>query len=70
MDYSRICEVYERLEGTSKGLEKTDIIVSFLGETNNCCAIIDRFAVRPPSAVRPLRCEMMLGVVLLFRLGF
>ncbi|NPE26938.1 ATP-dependent DNA ligase [Methanococcoides sp. SA1] len=32
MDYSRICEVYETLEGTSKGLEKTDILVGFLGE--------------------------------------
>ncbi|MCK4650109.1 ATP-dependent DNA ligase [Candidatus Pacearchaeota archaeon] len=32
MDYSRICEVYTALEGTSKGLEKTDILARFLGE--------------------------------------
>jgi len=32
MDYSKICEVYAGLEGTSKGLEKTDILASFLGE--------------------------------------
>jgi DNA ligase-1 len=32
MDYSRICEIYEALESTSKGLEKTDILVNFLGE--------------------------------------
>lgn len=32
MDYSRICEVYTALEGTSKGLEKTDILAEFLGE--------------------------------------
>ncbi|HDL02466.1 MAG TPA: DNA ligase, partial [Candidatus Pacearchaeota archaeon] len=32
MDYSRICEVYEALEGTASGLEKTDILAGFLGE--------------------------------------
>jgi len=32
MDYSRICEVYGRLESTSKGLEKTEILANFLGE--------------------------------------
>ncbi len=32
MDYSRICEIYEALESTSKGLEKTGILVDFLGE--------------------------------------
>ena len=32
MDYSRICEVYAGLEGTSKGLEKTEILAGFLGE--------------------------------------
>ena len=32
MDYSRICEIYEALENTSKGLEKTDILADFLGE--------------------------------------
>ncbi len=32
MDYSRICGVYEALESTSKGLEKTDILADFLGE--------------------------------------
>jgi len=32
MDYSKICEVYSRLEDTSSGLEKTDILVEFLGE--------------------------------------
>ena len=31
MDYSKICEIYEALESTSKGLEKTDILASFLG---------------------------------------
>ena len=32
MDYSKICGVYAGLEGTSKGLEKTDILAGFLGE--------------------------------------
>jgi DNA ligase-1 len=32
MDYSKICGVYERLEATSRGLEKTDILSEFLGE--------------------------------------
>jgi DNA ligase-1 len=32
MDYSRVCEVYAALEGTAKGLEKTDILAGFLGE--------------------------------------
>ena len=32
MDYSKICEVYATLESTSKGLEKTEILASFLGE--------------------------------------
>ncbi|MCK4996801.1 ATP-dependent DNA ligase [Candidatus Pacearchaeota archaeon] len=32
MDYSKICKVYEALENTSKGLEKTDILAKFLGE--------------------------------------
>lgn len=31
MDYSKICEIYEALESTSKGLEKTDILANFLG---------------------------------------
>jgi DNA ligase-1 len=31
MDYSKICEVYEALENTSRGLEKTKIIAAFLG---------------------------------------
>ena len=30
MDYSKICEVYSRLESTTKGLEKTDILADFL----------------------------------------
>ncbi len=30
MDYSKICSVYAALEGTSKGLEKTDILAKFL----------------------------------------
>jgi len=32
MDYSKICGVYHALESTTKGLEKTDILASFLGE--------------------------------------
>lgn len=32
MDYSKICEVYEKLQNTSKGLEKTSIISNFLKE--------------------------------------
>jgi DNA ligase 1 len=32
MDYSKLCDVYHALESTSKGLEKTDILASFLGE--------------------------------------
>ena len=32
MDYSRICEAYEALENTAKGLEKTDILANFLRE--------------------------------------
>ncbi len=35
MDYSKICKVYEALEATSRGLEKTDILVGFLGEIRN-----------------------------------
>ena len=30
MDYEKICEVYEKLESTSKGLEKTKILSEFL----------------------------------------
>ncbi len=30
MKYSKVCEVYEKLESTSKGLEKTKIIADFL----------------------------------------
>ncbi|MFH0711785.1 MAG: ATP-dependent DNA ligase [archaeon] len=32
MDYSRICEIYAALEGTTKGLEKTEILAGFLEE--------------------------------------
>jgi DNA ligase-1 len=32
MDYSKICGIYTKLEATSKGLEKTDILSDFLGE--------------------------------------
>ena len=32
MDYENICEVYERLEATTKGLEKTSILSGFLGK--------------------------------------
>ena len=32
MDYSKICDVYEKLEGTTKGLEKAKILAGFLGE--------------------------------------
>ncbi len=32
MDYKKLCEVYEALEKTSKGLEKTEILADFLGE--------------------------------------
>jgi hypothetical protein len=32
MDYSKISEVYERLESTTKGLEKTSILAKFLGQ--------------------------------------
>jgi DNA ligase-1 len=35
MDYSRICEIYEKLEGTASGLDKTDILSGFLGEIKN-----------------------------------
>jgi len=32
MDYSKICEVYEKLEETTKGLEKTEILAEFMGK--------------------------------------
>jgi len=32
MKYLRVCDVYEKLDGTSKGLEKTKIIADFLGK--------------------------------------
>ncbi|MFH0808223.1 MAG: ATP-dependent DNA ligase [archaeon] len=32
MDYSRICEIYEELEATRSGLEKTEILAGFLRE--------------------------------------
>lgn len=32
MDYSKLCEVYAELEGTSSGLEKTEILSGFLRE--------------------------------------
>jgi len=32
MDYSKLCDVYHALESTTKGLEKTEILASFLGE--------------------------------------
>ncbi|MBT6956759.1 DNA ligase, partial [archaeon] len=32
MDYSKLCSVYQALEGTSKGLEKTAILADFLAE--------------------------------------
>ncbi len=35
MKYSEVCEVYEKLEATSKGLEKTKIIADFLGRVKN-----------------------------------
>lgn len=35
MDYSKICKVYEELENTTRGLEKTSIISKFLGEIKN-----------------------------------
>jgi len=35
MDYSKLCEVYHALESTTKGLEKTDILASFLGKIRN-----------------------------------
>ncbi|MDH3352870.1 MAG: ATP-dependent DNA ligase [Nanoarchaeota archaeon] len=35
MDYSKICEVYDALESTTKGLEKTTILANFLGEIND-----------------------------------
>ncbi len=31
MDYSKICEIYDELEATTKGLEKTDILADFFG---------------------------------------
>lgn len=35
MDYSEICDVYDALESTTKGLEKTEIIANFLGKIND-----------------------------------
>jgi len=35
MDYSKICDVYQSLESTTKGLEKTIILAKFLGEIKN-----------------------------------
>lgn len=35
MKYLELCEVYEKLEGTSKGLEKTKIIANFLKSIKN-----------------------------------
>jgi DNA ligase 1 len=35
MEYLRFCKIYERLEGTSSGLKKTDIVASFLKEIAN-----------------------------------
>ena len=35
MEYGKLCEVYEALEGTSKGLEKTRILADFLGMIEN-----------------------------------
>lgn len=35
MEYSKICEVYHRLESTTKGLEKTEILANFLKEIKN-----------------------------------
>lgn len=32
MEYLKLCEVYHALESTTKGLEKTEILASFLGE--------------------------------------
>ena len=32
MDYSKLCEVYHKLESTTKGLEKTDTLADFLEE--------------------------------------
>lgn len=32
MEYAKICEVFERLENTTKGLEKTEILAAFLEE--------------------------------------
>jgi len=32
MDYSKLCQVYQKLESTTKGLEKTSILAEFLGE--------------------------------------
>ena len=35
MKYSELCEVYEKLGGTTKGLEKTKILSEFLGKIKN-----------------------------------
>lgn len=40
MDYSRLCKIYEALENTSSGLEKTDILAGFLGEIRSNPEII------------------------------
>jgi DNA ligase-1 len=34
MDYKQLCETYEALESTTKGLEKTSILAEFLGKIN------------------------------------
>ena len=40
MKYSKLCEVYEKLESTSKGLEKTKILSEFLKEIENTPELI------------------------------
>ncbi len=35
MEYQKICEIYDALESTSKGLEKTDILSDFLGKIHD-----------------------------------
>ena len=35
MEYSRLCEIYHELESTTKGLEKTEILASFLEDIHD-----------------------------------
>jgi DNA ligase 1 len=64
MDYEKICDVYERLESTKKGLEKTFILAEFLEDIkqNPECIYLLQGRVFPDYDVRELGISLQLAI--------